>query len=63
MKKEDNKSYTDMIKSKWSMFLNAVFKYLQRDFEREKGGFIDKKGVIVKIRKKIFSESENDTYI
>ncbi len=45
------------------MFLNAVFKYLQRDFEREKGGFIDKKGVIVKIRKKIFSESENDTYI
>ncbi|CAG8814135.1 7345_t:CDS:2, partial [Dentiscutata erythropus] len=62
MEKEGNKPYTGIITSKWSMFLNSVFEYLQRDFERKRGGFIDKKGIVAEIRKEIFPESENDAY-
>ncbi|CAG8486893.1 1094_t:CDS:2, partial [Racocetra fulgida] len=58
MEKEGNKPYTGIIKSKWSMFLNSVFEYLQKDFERKREGFIDKKGIIAEIRKEIFPESE-----
>ncbi|CAB4431482.1 unnamed protein product [Rhizophagus irregularis] len=56
MKKEGNRPYTSMIKSKWSSFLNSAFDYLQRDFDRKRGGYIDKKGVVAKICKEIFPE-------
>ncbi|RGB33691.1 hypothetical protein C1646_761456 [Rhizophagus diaphanus] len=56
MKKEGNRPYTGMIKSKWSSFLNSAFNYLQRDFDRRRGGYIDKKGVVAEICKEIFPE-------
>ena len=61
MKKEGDKPYTGIITSKWSMFLNSVFQYLQRDFDRKRGGYIDKKGIVAEIRKEIFSENDRDT--
>ncbi|CAG8504462.1 16690_t:CDS:1, partial [Dentiscutata heterogama] len=56
MKKEGNRSNTEICPSKWSMFLFEAISYLQRDFDRKRGGYIDKKEVIAEIHKEIFPE-------
>ena len=58
MKEENNRPYIGINTSKWGMFLNEAISYLQWDFDRRRGGYIDKKGVIAEICKKIFSESD-----
>ena len=44
------------------MFLCEAISYLQRDFDRKRGGYIDKKEVIAEIHKEIFSESDTKPF-
>ncbi|GET02649.1 hypothetical protein GLOIN_2v1786825 [Rhizophagus clarus] len=56
MKKECDLPYTGITTSKWSSFLYSAIQYLRRGFDRERGGYIDAKGVVAEIRKEIFPE-------